>query len=553
MRIRRRDLWGLAGAASAIGASASAAPPVRFLHGVASGDPGASDIVLWTRVTPLQDAAGPVTLRWIVWREGQDAAATGLVAAGPDRDFTAKVVVGGLTPATDYLFAFQVDDVVSPSGRFRTLAQDGTEPVVLVVASCQSYPVGLFNAWDAVARMDRIDAVVHLGDYIYEHGPGPDALGREETALPGRAPDPPRELVTLDDYRRRHAQYKTDPDLQAAHARAPFICVLDDHEIANDAWTGGAQNHTPETEGDFAVRKAAALRAWFEWMPIREPDGGLSPAALNRVFHFGDLASLAMLETRLTARDRQLDYARDLTGAADASDVAAFEARRQDPTRRLIGEAQRRWLSETLGRSRASGKPWQLIGNQILMARVRGPDLGHFDQPWLVNLAMNLFSRPVRQRIARMISIFRLGLPWSLDTWDGYPAERERLYADLAQANVTPIVLTGDSHAWWVNRLADQAGQRRAIEFGVASITSLSAGDAAPQLPLGEALARANEEVLFCRQTGKGFLRLTLTRDAATADLMIVSTIRAKPYRLTTLRSFRIPRAEDGPGEVGTI
>lgn len=553
MTLRRRDLLGLAGAASALRLEPAASAPIRFQHGVASGDPGARDILLWTRVTPGARDHRPVPVRWTLWRDGQTASsASGTTLATPDRDFTVKVAVHGLEPATDYLFAFEADSVLSPTGRTRTLPEGPTADVVLVAAACQSFTGGLFNAWDAVARLDRVDAVIHLGDYIYEHGPGPDVLGRA-AAFPDRAPDPPRELVTLDDYRRRHAQYKSDPDLQAAHARAPFICTLDDHEIANNAWLSGAESHTPGVDGDYAARKAAALRAWFEWMPIREPEDGLTPAALNRVFHFGDLASLAMLETRLTARDRPLAYETDLDDADGRPDVRAFEARRLAPHRRLIGDAQRAWIADTLAASRAAGRPWQLLGNQVLMARVGGPHVGHFSQPWLVDLVTATLPAALRLRVRRMIEVFRLGLPWSLDSWDGYPAERERLYDALSRAGVQPLVLSGDSHAWWVNRLFDQAGRRRAVEFGVTAVTSPSVGDAAPRLPLGEALARANDEVLFCQQTGKGFLRLTLTPEEARADLMTVSTIRAKPYRLSTLRTFRVTRAEDGAGEVAAI
>jgi alkaline phosphatase D len=164
-------------------------------------------------------------------------------------------------------------------------------------------PGGLFNAYDDISRLDRVDAIVHLGDYIYEHGA--EGYGAATGVKLGRVVDPPHEIVTLADYRRRHAQYKTDPDLQAAHARAAFICVWDDHEVANDSWLGGAENHQPETEGEWRTRKNAALQAYFEWMPIRDPQPGKPWESINRGFQFGDLATLLMVETRLLARSHQ--------------------------------------------------------------------------------------------------------------------------------------------------------------------------------------------------------------------------------------------------------
>lgn len=555
MTLHRRGLLGLfsAGAAGvAVPAAARPASAVAFLHGVASGDPQQNGVLIWTRVTPSDPSVRSVRVDWSVWRDGDAAAsvASGTVETGPERDFTVKVPVEGLQPGVEYRYAFTAGETRSPHGRTRTLPAGPTPEVVLAVASCQLHPGGLFNAWDAVSRLERVDAVVHLGDYIYEYGAEPDAYGMTSGAALGRIPEPAHEIVSLADYRTRHAQYKSDPDLQAAHARAPFICVWDDHEISNDAWTQGAENHTPATEGDFAVRKAVALKAWFEWMPIREPAGGLTPEAIYRSFDFGDLASLLMVETRLLARGEQLTYQADMPVVNGRPDVAAFQAMRNDPDRDLLGDPQRDWIRSTLQTSRASGKPWQVIGNQVIMARVQGPDITTMASPLQITGLLASLPAAVRAQVRQSIELFKLGVPFNLDSWDGYPAGRERLYAAFAEAGVQPIVLAGDSHAFWVDELRDAAGARRGVEFGTSAISSPSVGDAVPLLPLGAALMQANDDVVFCNQSAKGFVLLTLTPDQARAELRTVSTLFAKPYEAGVLKTFTVAKDATGLGPI---
>ncbi len=555
MTLHRRDLLGLLGAGAAGAAAPAAArpvPSVSFVHGVASGDPRTDGMVIWTRVTPADPSVRAVRVDWSVWCDGDTAAsvASGTVEAGPERDFTVKVAVSGLQPGVEYRYAFTAGETRSPHGRTRTLPEGPTAEVVLAVASCQLHPGGLFNAWDAVSKLERIDAVVHLGDYIYEYGAEPDDYGMASGARLGRVPQPPHEIVSLADYRTRHAQYKSDPDLQAAHARAPFICVWDDHEIANDAWTAGAENHTAATEGDYATRKAAALKAYFEWMPIREPAGGLTPESIYRSFDFGDLASLLMVETRLLSRGEQLTYGADMPVVGERPDVAAFEAKRHDPARDLLGDSQRDWIRSRLSASRGSGKPWQVIGNQVVMARVLGPDITTMASPMQVAGLLATLPAAVRAQVQQSIELFKLGVPFNLDSWDGYPAGRERLFAAFAEAGVQPIVLAGDSHAFWVDDLKDAAGERRAVEFGTSAISSPSPGDAVPRLPLGAALMQANDEVVFCDQSAKGYILLTLTPDQAKVELRTVSTIFAKPYEPGVLKTFTVARTAAGLGPI---
>ena len=554
MRMNRRGLLGLLGAGAAAPAvTANAAEDaVAFRHGVASGDPYADSVVLWTRVTPPPGSTGPVPVVWRVRSvNGGTVVASGRVEATAERDFTIKVVASGLAPGREYRFDFRSGEARSPEGRTRTLPSGPTADVVLAVASCQLYPGGLFNAYAAMAELERLDAVVHLGDYIYEYGAEPGDYGMATGAGLNRLPDPPHEIVSLDDYRRRHAQYKSDPDLQAAHARAAFICVWDDHEVANDAWMSGAENHQAETEGDYSARKTAALRAYYEWMPIREPRSVALKEAINRSFHFGDLASLVMVETRLTGRSEQLDYAKDLTftpgpDGTPVPDIAAFQSKRTDPARDLMDGDQRSWLFDELRASRAAGRPWQVLGNQVVTARVAGPNVAAMMPPEAIQGFLAGLPQGAREQVALSVELFRQGLPFNLDAWDGYPTARERLYRLFEAAGVQPIVLAGDSHAFWINELKDQAGAPRGVEFGTTSISSPSPGDFLGDLPLGALLEGTNPEVLFCDQASKGFTLLTLTPQAAKAELIAVSTIATKPFETRTVKTGRVARGATG-------
>ncbi len=535
-----------------LGLNAAAAPALAqtqhgatFAHGVASGDPLADRVVLWTRVTTA--ATAPVPVAWTV-ADGPDLktiVARGQTEASPARDFTVKVDVTGLKPGKDYWFAFTVGEVTSPVGRTRTLPVGPSKDVVLAVVSCSLYPAGYFNAYDAVARLERLDAVVHLGDYIYEYGAGPDDYGTAGAAKMGRILEPRHEIVTLADYRLRHATYKTDPHLQAAHARAPWICVWDDHETANDSWIGGAENHTPGVEGDWEGRKANALRAYYEWMPLREPAPGGLATAINRTFRFGDVAELIMVETRLGARTEQLDYSKVPMRAEDGRqvpDLAAFMGARSDPSRQLLGPAQEAWLDRTLNASTAAGCAWQVLGNQVVMGQVKGPDLKAALTPadWAATLAE--LPERFRPRLEAMAQLFALGVPFNLDAWDGYPAARDRVYGMIKAARAQALVLAGDSHAFWVNELHDEAGDRVAVEFGTTAVTSPGWGDFMAKQDMGAIFADQNKEVVYSHQSAKGFTLLTLTPEEARAELVAVSTITERTYETKALKRYRVPR-----------
>jgi len=589
-RLDRRRLLSLV----AVGASAPAvsrageaayAGPARFDHGVASGDPLQDRIVLWTRVTPEAGAAGvPVT-----WELAEDAdfrhvVKRGTVQAGPQRDHTVKVDVTGLRPGREYRYRFRCGATVSPVGRARTLPRGRTGKATLAVVSCSLYPNGYFNAYDHIARAEPVDAVVHLGDYLYEYGAEPDAYGMVQGQALGRIPEPPHEMVTLADYRTRHALYKRDPDLQAAHAAAPWICVWDDHEVANDTWVMGAENHQPATEGPFDARKAAAMQAYYEWMPIREPQPGRPFEAINRAFQFGDLASLIMVETRLVARSQQLSYTGgdipmavyDATDPASRKrvsdpatvaqamaaakaggqppapyklgpDLEALKAKLWDPSRRMLGDAQEAWVARELADSVAAGRTWQVLGNQVVMGRVQGPNPWRLFPAQAVEAMIAGAAPAERAMVARLADFFAYDIPSNLDAWDGYPAARERLYDAIKKSQGNVVVLAGDSHAFWVNELHDAQGAVRvAAEFGTTSVTSPSNGDSVPAIDLGKLYADQNPEVLLNDQRSKGYIRLTLTPEAAVGELIAVEIDR-KPYAARTVATYRV-RPAPGPG-----
>jgi len=556
MRFSRRRALGLTGVMTAAPVLAAAdsgrpgKPSLSFDHGVASGDPLRDRIVLWTRVS---GATKPVTVHWQIARDEVfgDIVGSGRVSTDASRDHTVKVDATGLSPATDYWYRFRAGNVVSPVGRTCTLPET-TDRVVLAMVCCSLHSNGYFNGYRAVADLPEVDAVVHLGDYIYEYGAGLTDYGMGNGRILDRIPEPPHDTVTLQDYRRRHAQYKRDEDLQAAHARAPWICVFDDHEICDNPWKDGAANHHPD-EGTWAARKAAAIKAYREWLPIRDPAGSLSEAeaeTVYRSFRFGKLAELIMVETRLLARSEQLDYRRDVPVDADGRpDFAAFRAKLEDPARELFGARQRQWLETTLTASVANEVRWQVLSSQVLMAKLSGPDLA----PALAALqpAIALAPASLRDRFDVLDQVFRQAppLPLNLDAWDGYPAERERLYALFKSTGARPVVVSGDSHCAWANQLHDASGDLVAVEIGVTAISSPTRWLDAwlPDLHVADLLAKTNDEVVAACDRHNGFVRLTLTPEAVRGEWMALDTITSRQFRCEPQRSFIAEAAPDGP------
>jgi alkaline phosphatase D len=458
------------------------------------------------------------------------------------RDHTVKVVPQGLLPGRVYYFRFHARGEASPTGRTRTLPTGRLERLGIALMSCSNYSLGYFTTYDAVATDPTIDVVLHTGDYIYEYG---NEFSRQSKAFV-RPADPPHETVSLDDYRRRHATHKSDPSSQRMHAMHPFIALWDDHDVANDSWMGGAQNHQPETEGSWRDRREAALHAYYDWMPVRDPAPGRGRLDAWRTYRFGDLATLVTLETRLTARTQQVAY-RDYKPRLETKpDRDAF-------VRDVLGDRRRAMMSDPMRVALAQGlaasverrQPWRLIGNGVVMARVRTPDLRAArvtaqDYPEITLL----------DRYTDILWKAEHGLPDDLDAWDGYAGARQGFYELCQAAGVRDLlVLSGDSHSFWCNTLADDHGRPMGLELGTAGVSIQSEFEMAGFRPalierLDGLYAAANPEVRWRDSAHRGYVRVTLGRESATAEFVAVQTDRPSGYATSVLRTEHIARRD---------
>ena len=359
-----------------------------------------------------------------------------------------------------------------------------------------------------------LDVVLHLGDYIYEYPEAGYANDYARNVLK-RNVVPKHEVLALEDYRMRYGLYRTDPDLQAVHQRHPFICVWDDHELANNTWQDGAENHN-DGEGDFYQRMRAARQAYDEWMPIRTHASG-DQGPIYRRFAVGNLADLIMLDTRLEGRDRGFEYAKDMvylpqTNADEPRkpDVAAFRAKLQDPTRTLLGAKQEAWLSDSVARSTSRGATWQVLGQQILMGNVGIPKLS---QSALADSGM---SEQRKKYTAFMQALGAQGLPLNLDAWDGYPACRDRIAKMLAEAKANTVALAGDTHNAWAFDLNDSEQRSIGVEVGTPGISSPGMENylPVPGEELAQALKDASPGLVDVDTSRRGWSEITLTPQA---------------------------------------
>ncbi|MEO1326386.1 MAG: alkaline phosphatase D family protein [Pseudomonadota bacterium] len=512
-----------------------------FLHGVASGDPAQDSVVLWTRVS---GQSGEVAVDWSVATDPgmRNTVTQGTVHTSEIRDYTVKVIPEGLPEGTQLYYRFVVGGVVSPVGRTRTLPTGEVDSLVIAVASCSNYPFGRFNGYQAIADDPDVDIVVHLGDYIYEYdenGYGADA-GR---AL-GRVHEPRHETVTLSDYRIRHAQYKSDSGSLAMHAMHPLIATWDDHESANNPWSGGAQNHQ-DGEGEWIDRRSISLRAYYEWMPVREPGVGESRESRRAHFRFGDLASLFAVETRHMARSEQIDLGANEDSLTSPEAAAEFYKRVVgDESREMMSQSDETFLAEGLKASVEAGQPWRVLANQTILARVVAAPLNdpvfleatESLEGWLADYARSL------------IRVGELEIPANMDAWDGYPAARERLYALAAAAGARDLlVVTGDTHVFWQNRLNTEAGEPAGLELGTSGISSprglYELGDAANNRH-DELLVETNDSVEWMDGRYRGFVKLTLEREKARAEFVGLSTIETRSFDTAVIRFVDIVRRD---------
>lgn len=592
---RRQLLQGMGASLGVLalrGFEVQAASPVYFTHGIASGDPLSDRVILWTRLLP-GDGQHNVSLS-CVWqvaldRDFKQMVSSGNASTSAQQDYCIKVDAAGLAANQYYFYRFIAAGVSSPVGMTRTLPVGDVDEFRLGVCSCSNYPQGYFNVYRHIANTD-LDLVLHLGDYIYEYAENVYANPVATDEL-GRQVEPRTEILSIEDYRMRYGLYRTDADLQAVHARHPFICVWDDHELANDCWQDGAENHN-EGEGDFKARLHSARQAYHEWMPIRTTSEG-DQAPIYRSFKLGKLADLIMLDTRIHGRNRPLDYAADLpmrsvlfnisgsgaslvgeeeatqtpeaelvrvnipfdfsTGAAVAitdyqrikdltaetlpagwyylPDAETFKNKILiDPNRTILGADQERWLDTQLQISKQRGTTWQILGQQVLMGKLGLPVLTDEE------LKLEETKPEYRPILQMMQTLAKEELPFNLDAWNGYPVCRDTVFKSLAEHGVNPVVLAGDTHNAWAFNLADNNGQAIGVEIGTPGVNSpgLETYLATEPAVLGRAMQAASSELFAVDTAQRGWSELVLTPEAATNQWHFVSTVLDREFTVSS-------------------
>ncbi|MEM8768839.1 MAG: alkaline phosphatase D family protein [Pseudomonadota bacterium] len=492
---RRRFLAaGSAGLATAglsargLGASDAHEQEGHFQHGVASGDPLPDGIILWTRVSPAKREDSAVDVEWVLATDPalEMVVARGQVQTHAIRDYTVNVDVRGLEPGRRYYYQFRSAGQRSSVGRTRTAPLGGPDAVAFAVTSCANYSLGYFNVYRRIAERNELDAVIQLGDYLYEY-----PARRREDELDLRRHVPAEEIIRLADYRMRYAQYRSDPDLQAAHEAHPWICVWDDHESANNSWMHGAQNHSPE-EGDWALRKAAAIQAYHEWMPIRSQTMTVAVPRIFRGFRFGDTVDLLMLDTRLYGRSEQ-------AVPGDAAGLA-------DPSRSILGAEQRAWLQTQLTASAGREVHWRVLGNQCMFGQLLGEG----------------------------------GAVLNPDQWDGYPLDQRAIISHLRDGGIgNNVILTGDLHSSWAldihsNPFGDDYAKGQgnvAVELVTSSVTSRSRfNDPVEARPQEQQIVAGMPHMKWLNLSERGYLITTLTQAEMRAEWWLVDTVGSRQH-----------------------
>jgi alkaline phosphatase D len=533
LKVDRRQLL----KAGAFGLGALATPGAAqilaargFTHNVASGEPKQRSVMLWTRYVP--DGAERVDYEVAADADFGRIVARGSAAPDPERDFCLKPVARGLRPGRTYFYRFRAGGRTSPVGRTRTLPEGPTARFNVAIFSCANLPGGWFNAYGHAAARDDIDLVLHLGDYFYEYQEGRYPRGRP--SLPGRVLDPQNEVVHLADYRLRYAAYRADPDLQRLHQMFPMVMMWDDHESANNSWSGGAENHQPAGEGLWEVRKAAAMRVCREWLPVSEHDW--------ESYEIGDLATIFRPETRLTGRTQPPGYFAALAGEADI--VAGLTRFRdgawRDPARTMLGAAQEAWLADGLRRSARRGTKWQVIAQQVLMGHAALP-------PQVADWLTPEASAELRVQVQLGVTAGRLGLPFTLDTWDGYPAARDRLLRAALDADANLLVLSGDSHNAWAFDLSLD-GAPAGAEFAGQSVTSWGYESYLPWVDpaaLARAMVAFNPALKWAETRRRGYVTVALTPTRASAEWLFLDTVLERSTRIAARHNMRAMRGRN--------
>lgn len=473
-----------------------------FPHGIASGDVTADSIVLWTRVPEANHGA---EVEWWLEQAFDDERISGAVPIEPARDFTVHLKLTGLNPDTAYRYGFRFGDTSSSVGCFRTLPNvDG--PLRFAVVACAKYNAGFFNAYRRIAAIENLHFVLHLGDYIYETANMPPA-SQTPGANIGRDFDPLEECKTGDQYRRRYAQYRLDEDVQALHAAHAIIATIDDHELADNAWAGGADEHNEQRDGPWSERMSGALSAWEDWMPVdRRPSRG-EPIWIER--SVGKFATIAILETRTNrAAPRTAEEARDLLGIEQAT-----------------------WVEELLTRNSSSG--WFVLGLSSMVTPIWSETL---DDDCLAALKTLKLIEP------------QTGKPFH-DLWDSFPTVRSQLLNGLAAATATPIIISGDVHIAVEAEARDIASDGHgATEWVTTSVTSQNLDDKMEWKPRAhskhyeESFIASVPGVRWCDFDSHGFLLVTLERERASCEWWAVETVRERSENAWVVHRSHVDR-----------
>lgn len=528
----------------------------NFDYGVASFDPSSDCVTIWTRYD--KDPSAQIIWQVSTEKDFKKPLRSGKEYALANRDFTIAIELQNLNSNSKlyYRFINKKNGDVSAIGETITLPAN-PDSVKMAICSCSNFQAGLFNVYDAIAKSDA-QVVVHLGDYFYEYPAGGYGSTPENASL-NRKHSPTTEILSLDDYRTRYKQYRADKDLQLAHQMKPFICVWDDHEIANDTWKDGAENHDSETEGSFLERKRNAIQAYSEYIPVKTSD-------INKIYRsiqFGDLINLIMLDTRVIGRDKQLEYSNYYDDKGNFLAVK-FQQDWLNPTRTMLGAEQKTWL---LGELSTSNAKWQVLGQQVLMGKMllpaemlgtfgkivaevsangsASPQTLQFFQKQLGELAI-LKTRLLQndptltaQEKARITTI----LPYNLDAWDGYPIEREMIYEAAENKNL--ICLAGDTHNAWHSNLVDSKKENKGYEIACSSVSSpgLEAylgSNSAQNAQFAGVLKLLIDDLQYANVSERGYTMVTFSQAEVKADWIFVNTILNESFTASIGNSVTI-------------
>jgi len=519
------------GALALPGVALAQAAARGFTHSVASGEPGPDTMLLWTRYVPADRGAVKLRAQIATSADFSRIVAEGEQITGPWRDHTAKVTVAGLAPDTRYFYRFVAPDgSFSPVGRTKTLPIGDARRFGIAIFSCSNLPFGYFNAYGHAAARDDIDLWVHLGDYLYEYKQG--GYAPAGGAIGGRWPEPAGEMIHLVDYRLRYASYRADPDLQALHAAKPMLIQWDDHESANDSWEGGAENHQPDSEGDWSARKAAAMQVFREWMPVSETPWG--------TYDIGTLATFFRTESRLLARTEQPDIKPLFQEKDPVKALTAFrDGAWQDPAMTMLGSEQEVWLDHAMRRSVKAGQRWQVVGFGTILGNLATPMDA---MSWLAPDA----DPRAKAFVQAGVTAARLGLPMNYDSWGGYPAARARFLQSSQAMGANLLVVCGDSHNAWAFDLA-QDGKAAGVEFAGHAVTSPGFESATRIDPktVAAGLVRANPELKWCDTSRRGYMALTLTPEQARNDWVFVDSVTERSLKASIGHSATVTRGRN--------